>query len=135
VQHVGTGGHGDIGPVVHGEQRVVAGAGLGDDLQGGQFLPGLQGFGGLVAQLDDVHAAGQRGVHELGQVAAVPAGVRAQVQPRVRQPCSDVRLRHVGQAIVAGVVRTGVRMSRAERGLVRPRPSNLIRIMPAQGAC
>ncbi len=85
MQHVGVGGQRDVRPVVHGQQRAVPGAGFGDDLQRGQFLPGLKGFGRLVAQLHDVHPAGQRGVDELGEVTAVPARVRAQVQPCVGQ--------------------------------------------------
>src|SRR5690606_1854394 len=39
---------------------------------------------------DEVHPAGQRGVGELGQVAARPPGVGAQVQPRVGQPSADL---------------------------------------------
>ena len=70
--------------------------------------------------------------HATNSQGVFPAGVRAQVQACVGQPSSDVPIPdvlswHVGQATRrpaelpwAGVVRTGVRMSRAERGLVSP---------------
>jgi hypothetical protein len=92
VQDVGPGGNGDVGPVVHREQRAVSGTRLGDDLQRGQFLPRLQWLpvGGLVPQLHDVHTARERGVHELREVAPVRAGVRAQIQPCVREPLPDL---------------------------------------------
>jgi len=46
----------------------------------------------LVAQLDDVDAAGQRRIGEFRQVTALPAGVGAQVQPGLGQP--EVRFLH-----------------------------------------
>ncbi|MCY1312142.1 hypothetical protein D9M70_625370 [compost metagenome] len=35
---------------------------------------------GLVPELDDVHATGEGGVDEVGEVAALLAGIRAEVQ-------------------------------------------------------
>ena len=69
----------------------MAAGGVGQDFQGGKLAAGLHGaeslFAGrsLVPQLDDVHSAGQRGVGELGQIAAVTAGVGTQVQPRLTE--------------------------------------------------
>ncbi|EUA28854.1 thiamine-phosphate pyrophosphorylase domain protein [Mycobacterium intracellulare] len=88
MQHVGARRAGDVGAVVDREQGAVPAGGVGQDLAGGQFLARLQRpeplLAGrpLVAQLDDVHAAGQGGVGELGQVAALAARVGAQIQPR-----------------------------------------------------
>ena len=50
---------------------------LVQDLQEFQFLGRLQG---LVAQLDDVHAAGKGRVHEVRKVAAVLPGIGAKVE-------------------------------------------------------
>ncbi|BDB40275.1 hypothetical protein IWGMT90018_07210 [Mycobacterium kiyosense] len=85
VQHVGAGRAGDVGAVVHREQGAVPVGRVGQDLAGGQLVERLQRTEPLltgrpfVAQLDDVHPPGQRGVGKLGQVAAFPAGVGAQV--------------------------------------------------------
>ncbi len=73
VQHVGAGRAGG-GQLVARLQRAEP------------LLPGRP----LVAQLDDVHAAGQGGVGELGQIAALPAGVGAQVEPRGGQSCQTL---------------------------------------------
>ena len=65
----------------------MAAGGVGQDFQGGKLPSRLQGaellFAGrsLVPQLDDVHAAGQGGLGELGQIASFAAGVGAQIQP------------------------------------------------------
>lgn len=96
VQHVGAGRAGDVGAVVDGEQGAVPAGRVGQDLAGGQLVARLQRAEPLlpgrplVAQLDDVHAAGQGGVGELGQIAALPAGVGAQVEPRGGQSCQTL---------------------------------------------
>jgi hypothetical protein len=78
VQHVRAGGERDVGAVVHGEQRAVPGAGLGQHLERGQLVARLErAVGTLVAELDDVDATGERGVGELREVAAAR---RASVQ-------------------------------------------------------
>ena len=88
VQHVGPGGVRDVGAVVDREQGAVAASRVGEDLAGRQLIARLERaealFTGrtLVAQLDDVHPAGQRGVGELRQVAAFAPRVGAQIQPR-----------------------------------------------------
>ena len=51
--------------------------------------------GALVAQLDDVDPAGQDAVDELGQVAALPAGIGAQVQSRLVEPRCKFSVRFV----------------------------------------
>ena len=88
VQHVGAGRAGDVGAVVDREQGAVPAGRVGEDLARRQLVarlerpePLLTGRT-LVAQLDDVHPAGQRGVGELGQVAALTPGVGTQIQPR-----------------------------------------------------
>ena len=59
---------------------------VGQHLERGQLGAGLQraeallADRALVAQLDDVDATGQRGVDELGEVAALAPGIGAQVQ-------------------------------------------------------
>ena len=96
VQHVGAGGAGDVGAVVDRQQRAVPAGGVGEDLQRRQLVAGLQraelllARRALVAQLDDVHPAGQRGVGELGQIAALAARVGAQVQPGAGEPGQQV---------------------------------------------
>ena len=74
VQHVRAGRQRQVRPVVHREQRTVAGARLGDDLEVGQLLARLQT---LLPQLDDVDATGERRVDELREVGP---HARAQVE-------------------------------------------------------
>ena len=75
----------ELGAVVDGQQGAVPTGGVTEDLQRHQFVAGLQRAEPLltgrtlIAQLDDVDPAGQRGVGELGQITAFPAGVGAQV--------------------------------------------------------
>ena len=91
VQHVGAGGPRDVGAVVDGQQRAVAARRVGEHLQRLQLWRGLQraepllARRALVPQLDDVDPAGQRRVGEFGEVAALAAGVGAQIQ-RARRP-------------------------------------------------
>lgn len=97
AQHVGECAAGDVGPVVHREQRAVP-------LRPRRPAPpALRApawpertelcFTGraLVPQLDDVHATGECRVGELGQVTALPAGVGAQVQGRGLQTLEGFR--------------------------------------------
>ena len=108
VQHVGAGRAGDVGAVVDREQRAVPAGRVGQDLERGQLVAGLQRAEPLltgrtlVAQLDDVDPAGQRGVGELGEVAALAARVGAQVQPGGGQPVERQRSRHVHSARLTG---------------------------------
>ncbi len=83
VQHVGARGQRDVGAVVHGEQRVVAAAGVREHLQRSQLVAGLHP---LLAQLQQVHPAAQGRVGELGEVAARAAGVGADVEPGAGEP-------------------------------------------------
>ena len=84
VQHVRARGERDVGAVVDGEQRAVPRAGLRKHLERGQLVARLErAVGALVAELDDVDPAGERGVGELREVPAVAAGVGAEVEPRV----------------------------------------------------
>jgi hypothetical protein len=103
VQHVGSGGAGDVGAVVDGQQRAVASRGIGENLQGGEFVGCLQrpelllARRALVAQLNDVHPAGQGGVGEFGQIAALTTGICAQIEPGVGEPvttCPAMTLVH-----------------------------------------
>ena len=126
VQDVGGDRARDVGPVVHREQRAMAAGRVGKDLQCGDFLTGFQraeallAGRALVAELDDVHAAGQRGVGELGEVAALPAGVGAQVEPGGGQPIQWKRFRALHEPRVAGCVgwtgHHGSPANRAESG-------------------
>ncbi len=92
VQHVDAGGAGDVGAVVHGYQGAMPACRVGEDLQRRQLVPRFQGTQllltrrALVAKLNDVHPAGQRGVGELGQIATIAARVGTQIQPCARQP-------------------------------------------------
>jgi hypothetical protein len=69
----------------------VAAGRVGKHLQSGELSTGLQrpeallADGALVAKLDDVDPAGQRGVDELGQVTSLAAGVGAQVEAGLGQ--------------------------------------------------
>ena len=83
VHAVGAGLARDERPVVDDQERAEALAqrvrGVGD---GGQlFVAEL-----LVAQLHDLHAAGDRGVQHVGQRAPAGVGVADEVEPRGGQP-------------------------------------------------
>ena len=113
---------------------------VGQHLQRGELVARLQrpelllARRPLVPQLDDVDPAGQRGVGEFGQIAALAAGVGAQVQRRGREAVTGF----VHTATLA-TTRVGVEPTREsrERGLRvgsdLPLPSHLIRVMPAKG--
>ena len=110
MQHVGVGRAGDVGPIVDGQQCVVATRGVGEHLERGELTAGLKrsepllACGSLVAELDDVHPAGQRGIGERGQITALAAGVGAQIQRRRSQPIAGL----VHTARVMWDVDTGV---------------------------
>jgi hypothetical protein len=87
VQDIGPGGQRHVGPVVHREQRSVPGTRLGEHLQRRELLTGLQrAVRALVAQLEDVDAAGERRVGEPGEVAGAAPRVGAEVEAGVGQP-------------------------------------------------
>lgn len=79
VQHRSLGDQGDVGAVVDRPELPVPGGDLGEDGQDFELLAALQG---LVPQLDDVDASGERRVHEVGEVALTGAGVGAEVELR-----------------------------------------------------
>jgi hypothetical protein len=59
---------------------------LGEDLQRGELVPGFERpVGALVPQLDDVDAAGEGRVGELGEVTGAAAGAGAEVEAGVVQ--------------------------------------------------
>ena len=72
--------------------------GIGEDLQRRQLVTRLQGAQllltrrPLVAQLNDVHPAGQGCIGELGQIATIATRIGAQVQPRAGESAN--RLMH-----------------------------------------
>ncbi len=87
VDAVGAGRHREVGPVVEHEQRarvVAQRAGLGRDAQQ------LVVAGELVAQLEDVDAAGQRRGQHVAQRPASGAAVADEVQAGLRQACATV---------------------------------------------
>lgn len=77
VEHGGSRDPGDVGAVVDGPERAVAGSRFGEDAEQFELLSTFQG---LVPQLDDVDAAGVRGIHEVGEVALTGASVGAEVE-------------------------------------------------------
>ena len=114
MQHVGACRPRDVGPVVDREQRTVSARGVGEHLERGEFVAGLQRSvlpfpcRTLVTQLDDVDPACERRVGERGQVAALATGVGAQVQRRRSQPSGQVAgLGHTARVMWA--VDTGAR--------------------------
>src|SRR5699024_2562159 len=137
VEDGGAGQEGDIGPVVDGEQLPVPPGCILERLEGRDLGTGLEG---LVAQLDDVDAAGVGGVKELGKIALSAPGIGARVEARPAQPGlprSSQRFGHVG-------VRSNIRghggRGDAVRGRLRTRrsghegrPPDLVRIMPPEG--
>ena len=83
VEHVGPGGERDVRAVVHGQQPAVPPAGGREHPEQGELLARLQA---LLPQLHDVHPGPEDRVEELRQIAQGPPRVRAQVEPRARQP-------------------------------------------------
>ncbi len=87
MKHVRPGRQGHVGPVVHRQQRAVPTARVGEHLEQRQLLARLKA---LLPQLHDVHPAAEDRVEELGQVALGAPPVRAQVEPGVGQPGTQV---------------------------------------------
>jgi hypothetical protein len=87
VQHVGAHGAGDVGPVVDRQQRAVLVTAAPQHLQEGHLLPCLQA---LLPELDDIHPGAEHGVEEVRQVPLALPGVGALVQPRGRQPRTQI---------------------------------------------
>ena len=83
VQHVGARRVGDVGPVVHRDERTVPIAGRPHHGECGQFIGGLEP---LVSELDHIDAAGQDRVQESSEVTWAGAGVGAQVEAGPGQP-------------------------------------------------
>lgn len=79
VQHRSPGDQGDVGAIVDRPELPVPGRDLGEDREDFEFLAALEG---LVPKLDDVDASGERGVHEVGEVALAGAGIGAEVELR-----------------------------------------------------
>ena len=110
MQHIGAAAPRDVGPVVDRQQRVVPARRVGEHLERGELVAGLQrselllAGRALVAQLDDVHPARQCRVGEFGEVTTLAAGVGAQVQGRGSQPIAGL----VHTARVMWDVDTGV---------------------------
>ncbi len=98
VQDVGAGQRGDVGAIVHRQQRSVGvdhPAEVGEDRE---FLTRLEDAEArfprraLVPELHDADPAGERRVDEVEQVAALPPRIRAQIEPgRVEAAKSSVR--------------------------------------------
>jgi hypothetical protein len=86
VQHVGAYGVRDVRAVVDRQERAVPPAGGAEHREVLQLLPC---FEALLAELDDVDTAAQRGVEEVRQVALGLARVGAQVEPRPAEPCPE----------------------------------------------
>ena len=74
-------------------------AGVGEHREVFELLGRLHA---LVAQLHDVHAAGQHGVEELGEVALPLAGVRAQVEPGAGELVAGVDMKNFPRRCVVG---------------------------------
>jgi hypothetical protein len=91
VQRVGTRRAGDVGAVVDRKQGAMPAGRVRQGFARGQLVARLERAEPLltdrtlVAQLDDVHSAAQRGVRELGQVATLAPRVGAQIQVRGRE--------------------------------------------------
>ena len=83
VEHRRAGERGEVRTVVDGPEPAVPAARLLQDPEQFEFLGRLDG---LVPQLDDVDAAGEGGIHEVPEIAAVLAGVGAQVQAAAGAP-------------------------------------------------
>ena len=87
VQYIGTDRTGNVGPVVHREQRGMPVAGTAERGKKRHLVRGLKA---LLAQLDDVHAGPEDRIKEPGQVSLPLPRVGAQVQPGGGQPGAQV---------------------------------------------
>jgi hypothetical protein len=81
VEHVGARGQRYVRAVVDRQQAAVPPACGREHLEQREFLARLQA---LLSQLHDVRPGAQHGVQERGQVTGGPAGIGAQVEPRIR---------------------------------------------------
>lgn len=77
VEHGGAGDARDIGAVVDRPERAVAGGRFGEDAEQLELLAALEG---LVPQLDDVDAARERSIHEIGEITPTGSRVGAEVE-------------------------------------------------------
>lgn len=136
VQDGGAGDARDVGAVVHRPERVVTGRRVREDAQEVELLAALQG---LVAQLDDVDAASERSIHEIGEVPLTGARVGAEIEAcsgdghRLTLSADPVRRgRPTADVIVVGGGIIG--LSIAWRAMQTGRSVLLIDPAPAQGA-
>ena len=130
VEHGSPGERGDVRPVIDGPKPAVPVGRLAQDVQEFEFLGGLDA---LVPQLDDVHPAGKGGVDEVSKVAAVLAGIGAEVQAgggvdvmrgHGTQPSSSKLGRYRGSPLQLSQNGAGLRGRKS-------RPLDLIRLVPA----
>lgn len=77
MEDIGADEGGDVRAVVDREELPVRASRTSEDLQCCEFIGGADR---LVAQLDDVDAAGVRGVEEALQISGAGASIRAQVE-------------------------------------------------------
>ena len=87
MQDISAAGIGDVGPVVHRQERAMLGAGFPEYLQIPQLLAGFQA---LLPELNDVHPVGKHGGEEARQVALALSSVGTEVQPRRSQPVAQL---------------------------------------------
>ena len=88
VDPVGVAGAGQLGVVVDDEEGAV---GVAEAAEGERRQLDLAPRQGLLAQLDDVDAAAQRGAQQRLWIAAPRAGVADEVEPRGAQPLAAQR--------------------------------------------
>ncbi len=92
MQHRSTGRVRDVGPIIDREQLAVPSRRIREDFQEPKLVTRLKS---LLSELDDVHAIGQYGVQEFGEVTLVLPGVRTEIEPGLRQRRSRYG-RHIG---------------------------------------
>ena len=90
-----------VSAIVDGDERSVLGRHARHNRLQLQFVADVQR---LVAQLHDVHAAGQGSVQEVLEITGVAPRVGAQIQASLPKPLPDVECRcgHVRQSATAG---------------------------------
>src|SRR6185369_9020063 len=134
------GGVGNVGPVV---DRPELAGGIGDLRQHLQEPQLVARFQALLSELDDVHSTGIGRREKVAKVTLALPGIGAQIEPGLREPGprrGDVdhgsRRYPIPLRIDRGVLLPahGSPVDWAERAAGSRRPSNLIRVMPAQGA-
>src|SRR6185369_5914827 len=134
------GGVGNVGPVVDRPELAGGIGDLGQHLQEPQLVARFQT---LFPELDDVHSTGICRREKVAKVTLALPGIGAQIEPGLRElgpRQGDVdhgsRRYPIPSRIDHGVLLPahGSPVDWAERAAGSRRPSNLIRVMPAQGA-